>query len=197
MPRAQLLLKTLLVQEASHLEERRFYEAHQIFNRPFLLGLLRPTQPDSHAHFQHGVGEDGIPFGYLAVPPPLQSHRLRSVEHAQQGNTAPTVKMFGQVPHQALHRFVLHQSNANVSRVFQARSEEVNSINPAIEEFNVHLSKVVLAKFPWQTLKTDQRLYSFRSQRSHQSIQGGLATWITSFANSPEDFQRRQVRLFF
>src|SRR5215469_352804 len=170
MPRTQLLLEILLVQEASHFEERRFYEAHKIFNRPFLLGLLRPTQLDSNAHFQHGVSEYRIPFGHFAVPPPLQSHRPRSVEHAHQRNTAPTVKMLGQVPHQALHRFVLHQTDANISRVFQARSEEVNSTSHAVEEFNVHLSKVVLAKSPWQTLKTDQRLYSFRSQRSHQGI---------------------------
>src|SRR6516162_5624064 len=39
--------------------------------------------------------------------------------------------------------------------------------------------------------------YSFWSQRSYQSIQGGFAARITGLANSPENFQRRHVRLFF
>src|SRR5712692_3958656 len=77
MPFEQLLLEILLVMEASHFEEGRLYEAHKVLHGPFFLRPMRPTQLHPDAHLEHRVGEDWIPFRYLAVSLPLQSHGLR------------------------------------------------------------------------------------------------------------------------
>src|SRR5712692_9208097 len=190
MPFEQLLLEILLVMEASHFEEGRLYEAHKVLHGPFFLRPMRPTQLHPDAHLKHRVGEDWIPFRYLAVSLPLQSHGLRSVEHAQQRNSAPTVKMLGKVTDQALHGFVLHQTDADESGVLQARGEEVDPAGRSVDKFDVHLSEIMLAEFPRQTFEANQGLYSLRTQRGHQSIQGGLASRIARLPNSPKDLQR-------
>lgn len=41
---------------------------------------------------------------------PLQRNRLRSIKHAQQRTSAPTLQMLGQGAHQALHGFILDQT---------------------------------------------------------------------------------------
>jgi hypothetical protein len=117
MPLPQLLFEIFLILEAPHFEEGRFHEAHRVLDSPFFLGSGRPTQLHPDAHLQHGVGKDRILFRHFAVPQPLQSHGLRSVKHAQQRNSIPTVKMLGQVADQALHGLVLHQTDADGSGV--------------------------------------------------------------------------------
>src|SRR5439155_910363 len=77
----KLLHEILLIVEAPHFEEGRFYEAHQVLDGPFLLRLLRPTQLHPDAQLEHDVSKDRIPFRDLAVPLPLQGHRLRSIKH--------------------------------------------------------------------------------------------------------------------
>src|SRR5208283_4896627 len=56
----ELLFEILLIMEAPHFEEGRFYEAHQVLDGLFLVRLLRPTQLHSDAQLQHGVSEDRI-----------------------------------------------------------------------------------------------------------------------------------------
>src|SRR5437879_2236843 len=108
MPLPELLLQILRVLEAAHLEEGSLHETHQIFHRPLLLSPVRPTEFHPDAHLQGGAGEDRIPFRHLPVPPPLQRHGLRPVEHTHQRSPSPTVQMLCQAPHQALHGLILH-----------------------------------------------------------------------------------------
>src|SRR5437667_899007 len=190
VPFDQLLLEIRSVVKAPHFEKGRFYEAYQVLDSSFLLRLLRPTQLHPNAHLQHGVSEDRIPFRDFAVPPPLQSHRLRSIEDAHQRNSTPTVEMLGQVAHQALYRLVLHHTDANQSGVLQTRSEEVDATGRPVEKGNLYFSEIMLAKFSGQTFETNQRFYLFRTNRSHQSVQGGLASLVACFANSAKDLQR-------
>src|SRR5207248_3612108 len=160
--------------------------------RPFLVRLLRPTQLYPDAQLQHDVSEDRIPFRDFAVPPPLQSHRLRPIEDTHQRSSTPTVEMLSQVAHQALHRLVLHHTDADPSGVLQTRSEEVDTTGRVVEKGNVHFPEVMLAKFSRQTFKTNQWLYLFRANRGHQSVQGGLAALVARFANPAKDLQRRR-----
>ena len=99
--------------------------------------------------------------------------------------------MFGQVAHQALYRLVLHHTDANKSGVLQTRSEEVDTTDRPVEKGNIYLPEVMLAKFSGQAFETNQWLYFLRTQGGHQSIQGGLASWIAGLANPPKNFQRR------
>jgi hypothetical protein len=78
--------------------------------------------------------------------------------------------MLSKVPDQALHGLVLHHTDADISRVFQARSKKVDSTSGPTEELDVHLPEVVLAKFPRKTLETNQRFYILRTKRSHQGV---------------------------
>src|SRR6516165_9543556 len=89
MPFDELLCEILWIVEAAHFEEGRFYEAHQVLNGTFLLRTMRPTQFHPDAQLEHDVSEDRIPFRHLAVPLPLQSHRLRSIEDTHQRAPPP------------------------------------------------------------------------------------------------------------
>src|ERR1700730_18836826 len=116
----------------------------------------------------------------------MQSDRLRPVEHAQQRNSTPTVEMLGQVSHQALHRLILHYTDADVARVFQARRKEVDPMTRPIEKLDLHLPEVMLTKFPGQPLETNQGLAWLRSHRGHQGIQDGFASSIASLPHPPQ-----------
>ena len=76
------------------------------------------------------------------------------------------------------------------SGVLQARSEEVDTMGRPIKKGNVDFAEVMLAKFSWQTFKTNQRLYLFGTNRSHQSVQGGLGSLVARFPNPAKDLQR-------
>src|SRR6202045_3552117 len=98
--------------------------------------------------------------------------------------------MLGQVTHQALHALILHHADADKSRVLQARSEKVDTTGRPIKKSNVYFAKVMLAKFAGQTFETNQRLYLLRTNRGHQSVQGGLASLVACFPNPAKDLQR-------
>ena len=151
---------------------------------------MRPTQLHPDAQLERDVSEDRIPFRHLAVPPPLQSHRLRSIEDTHQRGATPTVEMLGQVTHQALHCLVLHHTDADESGVLQTRSEEVDATGRPIEKGNVHFPEVMLAKLSGQAFETNQWLCFLRTNRGHQSVQGGLASLVACFANPAKDLQR-------
>ncbi|PYX11296.1 MAG: hypothetical protein DMG84_24200 [Acidobacteria bacterium] len=141
-----------------------------------MVRLLRPTQLHPDAQLEHDVSKDQIPFRDLAVPLPLQGHRLRSIKHAQQRGSTPTIEMLGQVAHQALHRLVLYHTDPDES---------------GVQTGNVYFAEVMLAKFSGQTFETNQRPYLFRTNRGHQSVQGGLASLVARFPNPAKDLQRR------
>src|SRR5260370_39688961 len=151
---------------------------------------MRPTQLHPDAQLEHDVSEDRIPFCDLAVSLPLQGDSLRPIEHAHQRSSTPTVMMFCQVAHQALHGLVFHHTDADKSRVLQARSEEVDTTGRPVKKSNIHFAKVMLAKFSGQTFESNQRLYLFRTNRGHQSVQGGLASLGACFPNPAEDLER-------
>jgi hypothetical protein len=130
-------------------------------------------------------------------PEPSPSHRLRPVEDAHQRSSTPTVEMLGQIAHQALHRLILHHTDADESGVLQARSEEVDTMGRPVKKGKVYFAEVMLAKFSGQPFETNQRFYLFRTNRGHQSVQGGLASLIARFANPAKDLQRGQVGFFF
>src|SRR2546430_17332973 len=147
MPFDELLREILLIVEAPHFEEGRFYEAHQVPDGSFFLRLLRPTQLHPDAQLEHDVSKDRIPFRDFAFPPPLQGHRLRSIKHAQQWGSTPTIEMLGQVAHQALHRLVLHHTDPHESGVLQARSEEVDATGRPVTKANGYFAQLKLTKF--------------------------------------------------
>jgi hypothetical protein len=189
MPDDELLLEILLIVESSYFEEGRFYETHQVLNGTFLLRTMRPTQLHPDAQLQHDVSEDRIPFCDLAVSLPLQGDGLRPIEHAHQRSSTPTVEMLSQVAHQALHGLVLHHTDADKSRVLQARSEEVDTTGRPVKKGHIHFAKIMLAKFSGQAFETNQRLYLFRTDRDHQSVQGGLTSLVARFPNPAKDLQ--------
>jgi len=195
MPVAQLLLQILPVLEAAHLEEGTLYETHQVLHRTFLLSPVGPTELHPDAHLQGGASEDRIPFPHLAVPPPLQSHRLRSVKHTHQRSSSPAVQMLPQASHQPLHGLILHPRDPHPARVLQARGKEADATRRPIDKLDVHLPEVVLAEFPRQTFKTHQGLDLLRPQRSHQAVKRALARRVAPLPNSPQDLHRRQVGL--
>ena len=188
MPLPELLLQILGVLEAAHLEEGSLHETHQIFHRPLLLSPVRPTEFHPDAHLQGGAGEDRIPFRHLPVPPPLQRHRLRPVEHAHQPSPSPTVQMLCQAPHQALHGLILHHRDAHPARVLQARGKQADAARRPIDKLDVHLPEVVLAEFSRQTLKTNQGLDLLRPPGGHQGVKCALAPRVARSPNSPQDF---------
>src|ERR1700730_10016246 len=190
MPFDELLCEILLIVEAAHLEEGGLYKTHQVLNGTFLLRTMRPTQLHPDAQIEHDVSEDRIPFCDLPVSLPLQGDGLRPIEHAHQWSSTPTVEMFGQVAHQALHRLLLHHTDADKSRVLQARSEEVDTTDRPVKKGNIHFAKIMLAKFSGQTFEPNQWLYLFRTNRGHQSVQGGLASLVACFPNPAKDLER-------
>jgi hypothetical protein len=97
----------------------------------------------------------------------------------------------------SVYRLVLHHTDADPSGVLQARSEEVDTTGRPVKKSNVYFAEVMLAKFSGQTFKTNQWLYLFRTNRSHQSVQGGLASLVAYFPNPAKDLQRRQIWFFF
>src|SRR5713226_2662583 len=129
------------------LKKEDFTKPTRFSTVPFCWGLCGQHN-STPMPIQHGVGEDRIPFRHLAVPAPLQRYGFRSVEHAEQRNTASTIKMLGQVADQTLHRLVLHEAHAHVPGVFQTGSKEVDPAYRSIEEFDVDLPEIVLAELP-------------------------------------------------
>ena len=170
MPLHKLLLQIFLIMEGPHFEERRLHVSHQILYRSFLPRLVGPTQLHSQAHLQRGVGEDRIPFRHFPVLLPFQSDSLRSIEHAEQRTSAPTLKMLGQRAHQALHGLVRHQTDADRPGVLQARGKEMDATGGSVDELHGVLPKIVLAEFSRQSFETDQRLHRFRAKRSDQAV---------------------------
>src|SRR5260370_38539604 len=132
---------------------------------------MRPTQLHPDAQLEHDVSEDRIPFCDLAVSLPLQGDSLRPIEHAHQRSSTPTVMMFCQVAHQALHGLVFHHTDADKSRVLQARSEEVDTTGRPVKKSNIHVPKARWAKSPGQPFDWNQRLFPFcttQRPRTHQ-----------------------------
>src|SRR6516162_5786218 len=146
MPVTELLLQILRVLEAPHLEEGSLHETYQVLYRTLFLSSVGPTEFHPDAHLQGGTGEDRIPLRDLAVPPPLQSHRLRSVEHTHQGRSSPTVQMLRQAAHQRLHRLILHQRDAHPAGVLQTRGKKADATHRPIPKLHLHLPEVVLAE---------------------------------------------------
>src|ERR1700730_2041881 len=164
MPFLQLLAQIFLIMKSAYFKEGRLYESHQVLDTTFLLGSIRPAQLHSYAHLQRGIGEDRVPFRHLAVFAPLQSDRLRSIKHTQQGTSAPAGQMLGQGPHQTFHGLVRHQTDAYEARVLQPGSEEMDALAGGIAELHFHLSKMVLTKLSGKTFEANQRLHRLRTK---------------------------------
>src|SRR2546429_2546702 len=62
--------------------------------------------------------------------------------------------MLRQSSHQTFHLLVLDQTDPDISRVLQARGEEMHPLDGTIEKLCVHLPKVVLTEFPRQAFET-------------------------------------------
>src|SRR5260370_42051489 len=99
--------------------------------------------------------------------------------------------MFGLNARPSRPGLVPQHTDADKSGVLQARSEEVDTMNRPIKKGNVDFAEVMLAKFSGQTFETNQRLDLFRTNRGHQSVQGGLASLVACFSNPAKDLQRR------
>src|SRR5256884_6456400 len=127
---------------------RSLHEAHQVFDASFLPRLIGPAQLHTDADLQRGAGKDRIPFRHFPVLLPFHSDGLRPVEHAQQRTSTPILKMLRQSSHQTFHLLVLDQTDPDISRVLQARGEEMHPLDGTIEKLYVHLPKVVLTEFP-------------------------------------------------
>ena len=67
----------------------------------------------------------------------------------------------------------------------------MDALARAIDELHFDLSEIMLAELPGQTLETNQRLRLLRAQRSHQRVQGSLASLIACLPHSPQNLQRR------
>src|ERR1700730_12166261 len=176
MPFLQLLAQIFLIMKSAYFKEGRLYESHQVLDTTFLLGSIRPAQLHSYPHLQRGVREDRIPFRHLAVVAPLQSDRLRSIKHTQQGTSAPAGQMLGQRAHQTFHRLVRHQTHPNEARVLQPGSEEMDPLTGAIAELHFHLPKIVLTELSGKTFEAHQRLHPLRTKRGYQRVERGLAS---------------------
>jgi len=61
---------------------------------------------------------------------------------------------------------------------------------------HIHLAKVVLAEFTWQTFKSNQRFGILGTKRGYKGIKGRLSTRITIQPGPTKDLDRFQVRLF-
>ena len=151
----QLLPQICFIVKAAHFKERRLDEPYQVLDTAFLLGAIRPAQLHAYAHLQRGVSEDRIPFRHLAVVVPLQSDRLRSIKHTQQGTSAPAVQMLGQRAHQTFHRLIRHQTHPYQARVLQPGSEEMDPLAGAIAELHFHLPKIVLTELSGKTFEAN------------------------------------------
>src|ERR1700756_3464262 len=182
--------------ERPHFEERGLHKFHQVLYRPFLVGLVRPTQLHPYPHLQRGVGKDRVPFRHLATSIPFQCDGFWSIEHTEQGTPAPTMKMLGQSAYQALYGLVWHQTHTDVAGVLQTRSKEMHATEGAIDELDVVLSEVVLTEFSGQAFETDHGLRRLGTQGSHQFIQSRLATVIARHPNLPKNFPRGQIGFF-
>src|SRR5216684_7998638 len=178
LPIPPLLLNIFLIVKTPYFEEGRLYEAHQVLDTAFLLGAIWPAQLHPYPHFQRGVSKHRIPFRDLAVAPPLQSDRLRSVKHTQQGATAPAGQMLGQGAHQTFYRLVLHQTDAHQAGVLQTRGEEVDALTGAIDELHFHFSKIVLTELSRESFKTNQRPGRLWPKRGDQGVKRGLTSLI-------------------
>src|SRR6266581_7256511 len=143
------------------LKKDPFTKPTKFSHRPLLLRPVGPTELHPDAHLQGGAGEDRIPFRHLPVPPPLQRHRLRPVEHAHQRSHSPTVQMLCQAPHQALHGLILHHRDAHPARVLQARGEEADAARRPIPKLDVTCPKSCWLNSPGRPSKRTRGLTSF------------------------------------
>ena len=152
-PLSQLRLKIVAVMEPALLEERTLDPAHQVLDRPLLVGAPRPAHLGREPQLQRGVREDRIPLSHLAVLGPLQGHRLGSVEHRAQRHPAERHEMVGQGADQRLGHLVGHQIDHRPARPLQPRAEESHHLTAAVQVGDPHLAEVVLRELARQPSK--------------------------------------------
>ena len=147
LPIPPLLLQIVGIVKPPYFEKRGLNEAHQVFHAPFLLGTVGPTQLHTYPHLQRGVSKYRVPFRYLAVFAPLQSHRLGSIKYTQQRQATPAGQVLRQRSYQSFHALVLHQTDAHPAGVLQPREAKgMDALARAIQELDVYLPKIVLTE---------------------------------------------------
>jgi hypothetical protein len=181
--------------EAPHLEEASLDPAHQVLHRPLLVAPAGRTQFDPEAEVHGQLGERAVPDDGLLLR--MDHHRLRVVDHDQEGNSARSVESVHERSAQGFDLLVRHHLDVHPAGMLQPVGGEVDALGVAGKVLNPDLSEVKLGELSGQPLEAHHQPGRRRSaELSHQIVDRRLAALVASLSQPMEQFNGGKVPVF-